>query len=363
MKVLFDYKIFYLQKFGGISNYFYNLGSEFLKLNVDFEINSFFYRSEYLKKFPNKNFKGYNINFFPGNFNFFFETINRLVLNKKKIDILNTLVHETYYSNHHLPDVKKILTVYDMITEIFPNNFHKSKKITQIKKKSINEARHIICISESCKKDLIKYFNIDPKIITVTYLGSNIHVDNVTVKAKKLKDIILFVGSRRGYKHFPLLVEVFSKSKVLKKNFRIGIFGGEKFSKLDFQILKKFNLSGNEVFIFDEKKISLEQVYSNVAILVYPSAYEGFGLPVVEAMSCGCPVLCGSGGSLVEVGGDGLEYLSNNIEHFQYLLEKILDSDDKQKELIDYGYQRSKKFSWKKCALETIDIYKKVLKI
>lgn len=362
MKIYFDYKIFYQQKFGGISNYFYNLANEFLNLKINFEICSYFYRSQYLKKIPKVNHRGVDISFIPGGFNPVFEFTNRLLMKSKNINIKNTLIHETYYSHHYLNKTKKIITVYDMINEIFPHDKRKSEIISRIKKKSIDRADQIICISESSKKDLIKYFDIDPSKITVTLLGSNLQVNNVILSKKKLKNIILFVGSRRGYKNFSSLIEVFSKSKEIKKNFKIGIFGGEKFSNTDSQILKKYNCSKENIVIFDEKKFSLKYLYSNVAILAYPSAYEGFGLPIIEAMSCGCPVVCSSGGSIPEVGGNGLEYFdSQNIDHFQKIIENILDSEKIQQQLIDYGYARSKLFSWKTCALKTINVYKKVL--
>lgn len=362
MKIYFDYKIFYQQKYGGISNYFYNLANEFLDLKINFEISSYFYRSQYLKKIPKANHRGIDISFIPGGFNPLFELTNRLLMKSKNININNTIIHETYYSDRYLNKIKKIITVYDMINEIFPHNKRKSEIISRIKKKSIDRADQIICISESSKKDLIKYFDIDPSKITVTLLGSNLQVNNVILSKKKLKNIILFVGSRRGYKNFSSLIEVFSKSKEIKKNFKIGIFGGEKFSDIDINLLKKHNCNRESIIIFDEKKFNLSYLYSNVAILAYPSAYEGFGLPIIEAMSCGCPVICSSGGSIPEVGGKGLEYFdSQNTDHFKKIIENILESEKTQQKLIDYGYQRAKLFSWKKCAEKTIDVYKKVL--
>ena len=327
MKILFDHKIFYQQKYGGISNYYFNLCREFVSLKIDFKINSFFYRTQYLKKISKKNFYGFDINFLPGQLNPIFDWINTQFLKKKKLDIKNTLIHETYYSNHYLKNLRKVITVYDMINEIFPHDKKKSKFLTDVKRNSVKRADHIICISESSKKDLIKYFDINPSKITVTLLGSNIRVANVKCAQKKLNNIILFVGSRRGYKNFSLLIEAFSNSPFLKKNFKIGLFGGEKFDKLDYQILKKFNCSNESIIIFDNEKFSLQYLYSNVAILAYPSAYEGFGLPVIEAMSCGCPVVCSSGGSIPEVGGEGLEYFDgNDIDHFKKIIEDILES-------------------------------------
>lgn len=362
MKILFDYKIFYQQEYGGISNYFFNLGKQLLNLNIDIKFNCLMYRTKHLTNLPENNFKGFNVSFIPGKLNPLLEKINKKYFEKTYSKSNFSIIHETYYSKHTFGNVKKILTVYDMINELYPQSNNNSKEISNIKKESINRSDHIICISESCKNDLIKLFKIDPSKITVTHLASDIRVENVLLKNKKYKDFILYVGSRRGYKNFSSLIEVFSKSHYLKNNFKIAVYGGEKFGNKDIDILKKFNFPRDNIWIVNSKKFSLKDMYSNVSLFVYPSMYEGFGLPLVEAMSCGCPIVCSNVGSLEEVGGEGLKYFDiNDNSHMSYVIENILKSKEAQEQLIDYGYNRSKKFSWKKCASETLNTYKNLI--
>ena len=362
MKILFDYKIFYQQEYGGISNYFYNLGKQLLNLHIDIKFNCLMYRSKYLANLPVNNFRGYDVSFMPGKLNPLLEKINKKYFEKTYSKSNFSIIHETYYSKHTFGNVKKVLTVYDMINELYPQNNNNSEEISNIKRESIDRSDHIICISESCKNDLIKLFKVDSSKITVTHLASDIRAENILLKNKRYKDFVLYVGSRRGYKNFSSLIEVFSKSNYLKKNFKIAIYGGEKFSNEDDNILKKFNFSKDDIWIINSKKYSLKNIYSNVSLLVYPSLYEGFGLPLVEAMSCGCPIVCSDVGSLGEVGGAGLKYFDiNDNHHMTYVIENILKSNETQEQLIDYGYHRSKKFSWKKCALETLNIYKNLI--
>ena len=320
------------------------------------------YRTKHLTNLPENNFKGFNVSFIPGKLNPLLEKINKKYFEKTYSKSNFSIIHETYYSKHTFGNVKKILTVYDMINELYPQSNNNSKEISNIKKESINRCDHIICISESCKNDLIKLFKIDPSKITVTHLASDIRVENVLLKNKKYKDFILYVGSRRGYKNFSSLIEVFSKSHYLKNNFKIAVYGGEKFGNKDIDILKKFNFPRDNIWIVNSKKFSLKDMYSNVSLFVYPSMYEGFGLPLVEAMSCGCPIVCSNVGSLEEVGGEGLKYFDiNDNSHMSYVIENILKSKEAQEQLIDYGYNRSKKFSWKKCASETLNTYKNLI--
>jgi glycosyltransferase involved in cell wall biosynthesis len=106
----------------------------------------------------------------------------------------------------------------------------------------------------------------------------------------------------------------------------------------------------------------LFDLYKSVSALIYPSLYEGFGLPVLEAMEMGCPVISSNGGSLPEVGGSKLKYFNpNQIDSITNVLEQVLNSQEKMSELIQYGFKRSKEFSWSKCASETIYAYNSLI--
>lgn len=285
--------------------------------------------------------------------------ISKRYLEKNSYD----LVHQTYYSDKIITKLPKILTVFDLISEKYPNYFKNAKDLKEQKKFSIKNSQHLICISENTKNDLIEYFDVDPKKITVTLLASNLSSKIIEIKNKKLKDFILYIGNRRGYKNFERFIEAFSKSKLMHKNYKIMIVGGEKFTKEDFEILNKNKMSLNHIHIANEKKMSLAYIYSNVALMVYPSLYEGFGLPILEAMACGCPVLSSNGGSLPEVGGKDIEYFNPlDTENISFMLDKILSSNTILNKKIVSGHIRSQKFSWEKCAKDTIQVYQNILR-
>ena len=145
----------------------------------------------------------------------------------------------------------------------------------------------------------------------------------------------------------------------MRENFKLIFFGGEKVGKNDFEIIKKKKLTSNNILFLNDNQTNLSFLYSNVAALIYPSFYEGFGLPIIEAMSFGCPVISSNGGALEEIGGKGIEYFNPlDIDDISFKLEKILSSNETLNTQINYGLERCQKFSWEKCAKETIDVYK-----
>ena len=363
MKIIFDYKIFYQQKIGGISNYYFNLGEELLRYNHEVKFVCPIHKNRYVGKIENKNKKAFFFNFLPSQGKKIYENINHYYWDKFIDKFKPDIVHESYYSKKNYKNKTKIVcTVYDMINEIYPTYSKNSKEITQMKLDTVNRADKIICISKKTKEDLINYFSIDENKIEVVYLASGLREKRSTINVqKRYSDHLLFVGSRRGYKNYDNFMSAYARSKTLKENFKIIFFGGEKISKLDYMIIKKNKLNPNNILFLDDKQTNLPFLYANVAALIYPSFYEGFGLPIIEAMSFSCPVISSSGGSLKEVGGDGIEYFNpSDIEDICFKLEKILSSSEILNNQIKYGIERSQKFSWEKCAKETINVYKDI---
>jgi glycosyltransferase involved in cell wall biosynthesis len=320
------------------------------------------HKNVYLDRIPNKYKYGFNIKTFPGSFKFLIEYINCFFTQKIIKNYQPEIIHQTYYSqNKNYNNKKKVVcTVYDMINEKLPYFFNNSQEISLIKKNSILRADHILCISQKTKNDLMEIFGIKEKKISVTLLASTITND---IKQKsnllKLKNYLLFVGSRYGYKNFEGFVKAYSSSNFLKNNFKIIAFGGEKFGKIDFEVLKKNNIKHENVIFLNDKNCNLVDLYKSVSALIYPSLYEGFGLPILEAMEMGCPVISSNGGSLPEVGGSKLKYFNpNQVDSIANTLEQVLNSKKTIDNLIQYGFKRSKEFSWSKCASETICAYK-----
>jgi glycosyltransferase involved in cell wall biosynthesis len=361
MKILYDYKIFYQQKVGGVSNYFYNLGNEFLKLNEDIKIYSPIHKNLYLKKIKYKKYKNYFISNLPSVGKSFYENINHKFTNNFIKNFQPDIVHETYFSNkNYYKKFKTVCTVYDMINEIYPKYFPNSKIVSKMKLETIRRSDKIICISNKTKEDLINLFSINENKIDVVYLASGFSNNNININSKKkYSNFLLFVGSRYGYKNFENFIKAYSRSSILKNNFKLLFFGGEKISKFDHQVLNENKLNLNDILFLDDSNSNLEFLYKNVAALIYPSLYEGFGIPILEAMTFGCPVVSSDGGSLKEVGGDGIEYFDpNQIDDISHKLEKVLFSEEILRNQIEYGIKRCKKFSWKTCAEETLKIYR-----
>jgi len=355
MKIVYDNQIFYNQIFGGPSRYFAELIKELIKINCQTKIISPFHQNIYLKELsPNlkiefttklrKNFFTNKLNFLTSNF--FFKKFNY------------DIYHLTYFDKNYFSTKPKVITVYDLIHEKFSNEFS-LKKFP--KKNIINNVDHFLCISENTKKDLIEYYNVDEKKITVTHLASFID-NNQTIVNKITYPFFLFVGSRKRYKNFRLLLQAFSKLKDIKDNFEIICFGGGKFLKEEIDYMKELSLNPAKIKNIQGSDSILVSLYKQAVALIYPSKYEGFGLPIIEAMSCGCPVISSNSSSLPEVYGTAaLSFENNSVENLTHCINKISTDKTLRDLLIDKGFQRSKEFSWKKCAKETAFVYKTLI--
>jgi glycogen synthase len=183
MKIIFDYKIFYQQKVGGISNYFYSLGREMIKNEVDVHFFCPLHKNNYLEEIPQDNKKGVKI-FFPSKFKKIVECVNQKISEFYFYKNPPDIIHNTYYSNAVYKN-RSVCTVYDMINEKFSHLFKNSNEITEIKKKTIKNCNHILCISEQTKQDLIDLFKIKEKKISVTLLASTIDKNKIKNEKKK----------------------------------------------------------------------------------------------------------------------------------------------------------------------------------
>jgi glycosyltransferase involved in cell wall biosynthesis len=218
------------------------------------------------------------------------------------------------------------------------------------KKKAIERADAIICVSKSTKKDLLTYY---PNVVNkafVVYHG--ISKPLLVEKNKHNKPYLFYVGHRDWYKNFKTLLEVYAANKNLNNEFDLICFGGVNFSDEE----KKY--FSNYLLIDKIKQVSgnddlLNTYYSNATAFIYLSEYEGFGMPVLEAMSNGCPVICSNTSSLPEVAGDAAILINPlDKEALTNSLEKIISNTEVKNEL--------KLFSWDTCASETNLIYLKL---
>lgn len=283
-------------------------------------------------------------------------SISRSCVDQKKI------YHATYYDHKNLRVAKSlgfktVVTVHDMISEIYPERQPRFRFSRDMKMKSICLADGIICVSESTKKDLMSIYGVSEEKIQVIHLASSFQ----SISHKELRnprlDYILYVGKRAGYKNFSLLLEAFGESPYLRNRFKLVVFGERDFDLKEKSIISKLSIQERVVHASGDDSI-LRDLYLTSRILVYPSLYEGFGLPLVEAMSLGCPVITGNVSSMPEVGaGAALYFDPADKQALKELLEQSLSSEDVLARSAELGVARSKEFSWQHTASLTNDFY------
>lgn len=350
MKVLYDGQIFSGQKIGGISRYFYELISR----NSNCEVGILYTDNFYLKK--NKlmipDFRGKN-----RIINIFNKIFSIIKLKKQKYDIF----HPTYYDNYFLRYLKSpfVVTVHDMIHEIYAETYFKEdSKTTKLKKEICEKANGIIAISEKTKDDLIEYFNIDEKKIKVIYHGSRLK--KVDKKLELPQDYILFTGGRKGYKNFNFFMESISEILVKNKDLYL-VCTGSKFTVEEVKFFEKLGIK-NKVINILAKDEDMYSIYKNAKCFIFPSLYEGFGIPILEAFEAKCPIALSNTSCFPEIAGEAGEYFNpTDSISIKMAISNILNNKERREKLIEKGRERLKLFSWDKTYEETINFYKEII--
>jgi glycosyltransferase involved in cell wall biosynthesis len=366
MRIAFDYQTFALQAYGGIPRYFVQLANSLLKLGESVDVIAPLYQNNYLGSLPKSVVHGRHIRRYPPKTTKLFLKYNQIVSDYKIAQSRPDIVHETYYSAgvSTRKTCPRVITVYDMIHELHQGEFLKSDKTTSNKVRAIADADHVICISENTKKDLTDLFGTPNDKVSVVHLGfENFMVSpgEQLVKALEEKPFLLFVGSRDGYKNFLGLLKAVALSPHLRKDFDIVAFGGGKFTPEEVGAISSLGLGENQVRYMGGDDGTLGDLYSTARALVYPSIYEGFGMPPLEAMAHRCPVVSSNSSSMPEVIGLAAEYFSpSDVGSIQLAIEQVVYSESRIEELILLGINRLEAFSWTKCAGETLNIYQKL---
>lgn len=368
MKVAYDNQIFNMQKYGGISRYYTELASKIYDYSVNAKVFAGLHKNNYIQEYEDSFVIGKKIKYPPKSTSALLKANSVLAdrfFNKHRPDI----VHRTYYKNaNKIKRSVNVATVYDMIHELFPNDFSNKDNTAYLKRIAVKNADHIICISESTKKDLLGIYDIPESKISVTHLGYHA-LSNTAPVYKGVeafhsleKPFLLFVGHRGGYKNFSRFLKAVSVSKSLLTDLDIIAFGGGVFSLDEKRYILELGFREEQVKNIQGGDDILSALYSKAAIFVYPSLYEGFGLPPLEAMDHHCPVVCSNTSSIPEVVGNAaLKFSPLDIEDMKYTIEKAMYDFSTRDNLVLAGLERTKNFSWEKCATNTLKVYRSIL--
>ncbi len=362
MNVTFTGEIFSTQKYGGISRYFVELALALVSSkDVHVRFRAPIYVNEYLHRHRRElQHRGV---YFPRSFRGLHELSNTLAGLTSKLSRENStdIIHETYFSHDLLnrSTGRKTATFYDMIYE----RFSPSKDLTRSKKLTFEACNHCIAISEATKRDMVEFLNVPPEKITVVYLAANLCEPNETDRLRRTlgpskQPFVLWVGPRAWYKNFDQFVKAFSISNKNEGKPRIVCAGGPVPKVKEKEGWLKLGLDPAQVVHVQPTDAELAWLYKKAAFLAYLSLYEGFGIPPLEAMSYGCPVLASGTGSIPEVVGNAaVQADPSSLESMSDGIDRILDSSDFRKVLIEKGFRQASKFSWQKCAAETWNVY------
>jgi glycosyltransferase involved in cell wall biosynthesis len=371
LRVIFDPQIFCHQRFGGVSRYICSMALEMQGMaGITPLIVAPFHFNEYLDKLPSSLVRGRRVRWLEGRTALAYGLSvlpGKIIARAFKPDV----VHNTYYIPIKPPTgARGIVTIYDMIHERYPKYFAASPLVTRLKAASVAAADHVICISESTRRDVLATYDIPEERVSVTHLGFDPLGSLLTSESSsdfKVRVLgadapyLLYVGSRVNYKNFVGLLQAYSASAFLRRNFSLLCFGGGGFTGAEKAAISEAGVEGRVRYLGGSDAV-LAASYAHASLFVCPSFYEGFGIPVLEAMSLECPVACSNSSSLPEVVGDAATLFDPaDRDSIRSVLEAVLDSPSAATALKERGRIRTRVFSWRSCAENTMGIYRRVL--
>jgi glycosyltransferase involved in cell wall biosynthesis len=375
VNILYSHHSFCMQRHGGVSRYFTELfrripacgGTASTRVVAPLFDNEYLSRAKRAPETPQGAILGVELPTLPG------PRIPRRAANALLAQLIGRrqrgvdIFHQTYFSTHdYAPaSARRILTVFDMIHELYPGDFLASDSTREAKRASVARADHVICISHATCSDLVRLLGVAPSKLSVVHLAGglgNSAAPHALACSESSRPFLLYVGRREGYKNFRALLSELGGTPALRDRVDLACFGGGELTAAERADVAGAGLRKDQVVCHAGDDRSLAALYARASALVYPSLYEGFGIPPLEAMAAGCPVVCAATSSLPEVVGDAAEWFEPGVPGaLAAALLRVLDDPTRRDELVARGLHRSQAFSWDRCARETLAVYREVL--
>ena len=360
-KILYDNQMFTFQRFGGVTRYFadliYNLpADEFVA-----ELPMKYCENHYVTETYGRKYKNFS---FPGNYRvrrrlyaLANDCMSRHAIKHGEYDIF----HPTYYNPYFIDTIKRrrkplVLTIHDMTFERYPQEVLIYDRTIAHKKRLIAEADHIIAVSENTKRDIVELLGTDPSKITVVHHGYRPISD---VAPQLFDNYVLYVGERKGYKNFmpwlSAILPILHGNPTLKV-----VCTGSPFTTAEQNTFAEWNIADRMIHI-SANDAQMASLYRHALCFVFPSHYEGFGIPILEAFNGGCPVCLSDASCFPEVAGDAAIYFNpGDAQSMHDTLKELLTSSSLRDELRQKGAVRSKEYSLERMVEQTCNVYRKL---
>lgn len=259
-------------------------------------------------------------------------------------------------------DGRLVSTVHDMTVERFPHYFDNPTHRIATKLSALRRADVLICISEATKADLLSFYPEFADRCHVVHHGVNQDQATGPRPTTLPPSYLLYVGTRQTYKNFDKLVRALGAAKGLPPSLQLVCFGGGPLSEDEKALCETSGWPASRVTQLQGDDAFLAQAYKNAELFIFPSAYEGFGMPLTEAMVQGCPIACSRATSFPEVCEDSAEYFDpTNVDGMAAVIERLMGDPARREALAVAGQKRVAHFTWARCAAETAAVYRDAL--
>ncbi|MFC1656214.1 glycosyltransferase family 4 protein [Patescibacteria group bacterium] len=291
---------------------------------------------------------------------------------KENVDIFFAPTSYIIPAIHNPKKIKVVMTVHDLVAFLLPDRHNKKAVITEkaFLKRALNKVAKVITVSDNTKEDLAEYFEIGREGIEVIYpgassafknlLGTGLEtVDDYRKSMHLTEPFILAVGTLEPRKNFVTLIRAFAQIVEDFPNHNL-IIAGKKGWYYDeiFKAAHKLKIENKVRFLGYVSEKDLVRLYNGAEVFVYPSLYEGFGLPPLDAMQCGCPVITSNISSLPEVVGDAAVMVNpNDIDSIATEMKRVLSDENLRKQMKSKGLDQAREFSWEKSAKKLLELF------